>query len=260
MERRDRTGRRRPVIGASRRRCATMGGCDRRSRPPRALLRAGFADAAARGAPAGRPGTASYPRRRQRARRVARPRHRSTSTSRPTPGPTRSRRWCGRWADAVWLQGQRFGTVGCEKGGERFEITTFRAEVYRPESRKPEVDVLRRHRDRPVAARLHGQRDGDRARRPDGADRSSIRSTAWPTSRPGGCARRSSPEISFERRPAADAARGAVRRDARLRARRRRSSTRSSRCASGWRSSARSGSATSSRSCSSPTIRRPGCG
>jgi len=43
------------------------------------------------------------------------------------------------WADAVWLQGQRFGTVGCEKGGERFEITTFRADAYRPESRKPEV-------------------------------------------------------------------------------------------------------------------------
>src|SRR5206468_1942524 len=43
------------------------------------------------------------------------------------------------WADAVWLQGQRFGTVGCEKDGDRFEITTFRADVYRPESRKPEV-------------------------------------------------------------------------------------------------------------------------
>jgi poly(A) polymerase len=43
------------------------------------------------------------------------------------------------WADAVWLQGQRFGTVGCEKDGETFEITTFRADVYLPESRKPEV-------------------------------------------------------------------------------------------------------------------------
>jgi poly(A) polymerase len=43
------------------------------------------------------------------------------------------------WADSVWLQGQRFGTIGCEKDGERFEITTFRADVYRPESRKPEV-------------------------------------------------------------------------------------------------------------------------
>src|SRR5947208_2313946 len=43
------------------------------------------------------------------------------------------------WADHVWLQGKRFGTVGCEKNGIRIEITTFRAEVYRPESRKPEV-------------------------------------------------------------------------------------------------------------------------
>ena len=43
------------------------------------------------------------------------------------------------WADHVWLQGQRFGTIGCEKDGTRIEITTFRAEVYRPESRKPEV-------------------------------------------------------------------------------------------------------------------------
>ncbi len=56
------------------------------------------------------------------------------------------------WADAVWLQGQRFGTVGGEKGGQTFEITTFRADVYHPESRKPEVtfaadietDLLRR--------------------------------------------------------------------------------------------------------------------
>jgi poly(A) polymerase len=43
------------------------------------------------------------------------------------------------WADAVWLQGQRFGTVGCRKDDVILEITTFRAEVYRPDSRKPEV-------------------------------------------------------------------------------------------------------------------------
>jgi poly(A) polymerase len=43
------------------------------------------------------------------------------------------------WADHVWVQGKRFGTIGCEVGGIRFEITTYRAEVYRPESRKPEV-------------------------------------------------------------------------------------------------------------------------
>src|SRR4029453_15718721 len=56
------------------------------------------------------------------------------------------------WADSVWLQGERFGTVGGEKGGKTFEITTFRADVYHPESRKPEVtfaddietDLLRR--------------------------------------------------------------------------------------------------------------------
>lgn len=43
------------------------------------------------------------------------------------------------WADAIWLQGERFGTVGANKGGDTFEITTFRADVYTPESRKPEV-------------------------------------------------------------------------------------------------------------------------
>ena len=56
------------------------------------------------------------------------------------------------WADAVWLQGQRFGTVGGVKDGQTFEVTTFRADVYHPESRKPEVtfaddietDLLRR--------------------------------------------------------------------------------------------------------------------
>jgi len=43
------------------------------------------------------------------------------------------------WADHVWLQGARFGTVGAEKDGVRLEVTTFRGDVYRPESRKPEV-------------------------------------------------------------------------------------------------------------------------
>ncbi len=44
------------------------------------------------------------------------------------------------WADHVWLQGQRFGTVGCKVRGTSIDITTFRADVYRPESRKPEVE------------------------------------------------------------------------------------------------------------------------
>ncbi|MGH9001617.1 MAG: CCA tRNA nucleotidyltransferase [Acidimicrobiia bacterium] len=45
----------------------------------------------------------------------------------------------GGWADHVWLQGKAFGTVGCSRGDLNLEITTFRAEVYRPESRKPNV-------------------------------------------------------------------------------------------------------------------------
>src|SRR5439155_1264415 len=42
-------------------------------------------------------------------------------------------------ADALWLQGKRFGTVGARKDGQLFEITTHRDEAYRPESRKPDV-------------------------------------------------------------------------------------------------------------------------
>jgi poly(A) polymerase len=41
--------------------------------------------------------------------------------------------------DVVWLQGARFGTVGARKGGIQVEITTFRSDVYRQDSRKPEV-------------------------------------------------------------------------------------------------------------------------
>ncbi|HUC37569.1 MAG TPA: CCA tRNA nucleotidyltransferase [Acidimicrobiales bacterium] len=43
------------------------------------------------------------------------------------------------WADSVWLQGKRFGTVGASRGERRFEITTHRAEAYSPDSRKPSV-------------------------------------------------------------------------------------------------------------------------
>jgi poly(A) polymerase len=43
------------------------------------------------------------------------------------------------WADTVWTTGKRFGTIGVEKDGRIYEITTHRAEAYVPESRKPEV-------------------------------------------------------------------------------------------------------------------------
>ncbi|MBK6856057.1 MAG: CCA tRNA nucleotidyltransferase [Microthrixaceae bacterium] len=42
-------------------------------------------------------------------------------------------------ADAVWTQGERFGTIGLRIAGRDYEITTFRAESYEPDSRKPEV-------------------------------------------------------------------------------------------------------------------------
>jgi len=43
------------------------------------------------------------------------------------------------WADAIWTQGRRFGTIACLRGDQKYEITTHRAEAYHPDSRKPEV-------------------------------------------------------------------------------------------------------------------------
>ena len=43
------------------------------------------------------------------------------------------------WADAVWTQGKRFGTIGSTYRGRVYEITTHRAEAYHPDSRKPAV-------------------------------------------------------------------------------------------------------------------------
>ena len=53
--------------------------------------------------------------------------------------PSDTKRLLSGWADAVWTQGERFGTIGGQKDGRRFEITTHRAEVYVPDSRKPDV-------------------------------------------------------------------------------------------------------------------------
>jgi poly(A) polymerase len=43
------------------------------------------------------------------------------------------------WADAIWTQGERFGTIGAKKDGRPYEITTHRAEAYNDDSRKPVV-------------------------------------------------------------------------------------------------------------------------
>jgi poly(A) polymerase len=57
-----------------------------------------------------------------------------------------------KWADTYWEIGRAFGTIGMRKAGFQIEITTYRAEAYDPDSRKPAVafgtsltdDLLRR--------------------------------------------------------------------------------------------------------------------
>jgi poly(A) polymerase len=44
------------------------------------------------------------------------------------------------WTDAIWLMGQRFGTVGGRRGDVSLEITTYRRDTYAEDTRKPEVD------------------------------------------------------------------------------------------------------------------------
>jgi poly(A) polymerase len=43
------------------------------------------------------------------------------------------------WADHYWEIGRDFGTIGLRKGGHMIEVTTYRAEAYDADSRKPAV-------------------------------------------------------------------------------------------------------------------------
>lgn len=45
----------------------------------------------------------------------------------------------GPFADAMYTMGEQFGTIGMRVGESVYEITTFRNEIYRDESRKPHV-------------------------------------------------------------------------------------------------------------------------
>jgi poly(A) polymerase len=65
-----------------------------------------------------------------------------------TARPDEIKRCLQGWADAVWTQGERFGTIGAVKRTttadgatvERvYEVTTHRAEAYHADSRKPDV-------------------------------------------------------------------------------------------------------------------------
>ena len=53
--------------------------------------------------------------------------------------PERIRELVDGVADTVWLQGERFGTVGIRLGDLAMEITTHRSEAYMGDSRKPVV-------------------------------------------------------------------------------------------------------------------------
>lgn len=65
-----------------------------------------------------------------------------------TARPAEIKRLLQGWADAIWTQGERFGTIGAAKRvngpdgdvDRVFEITTHRAEAYRGDSRKPDVE------------------------------------------------------------------------------------------------------------------------
>ncbi|MCC3281792.1 MULTISPECIES: CCA tRNA nucleotidyltransferase [Arthrobacter] len=43
------------------------------------------------------------------------------------------------WCDTYWEIGREFGTIGMRKDGFQIEITTYRADAYDPDSRKPAV-------------------------------------------------------------------------------------------------------------------------
>lgn len=51
------------------------------------------------------------------------------------------------WADAHWEIGRDFGTIGLRKGDAMIEVTTYRAEAYDPDSRKPTVAFARKLED-----------------------------------------------------------------------------------------------------------------
>ncbi len=53
--------------------------------------------------------------------------------------PNRIKEIVRPWAHDLYLAGQRFGTIGAIRDGRVHEITTYRAEVYANDSRKPDV-------------------------------------------------------------------------------------------------------------------------
>lgn len=54
--------------------------------------------------------------------------------------PEQTEQIVAEWADAIWDLGRAFGTIGVRKGDFQVEITTYRADAYDRETRKPVVE------------------------------------------------------------------------------------------------------------------------
>lgn len=54
--------------------------------------------------------------------------------------PDTTQKILDRWANTTWDMGREFGTIGAHKAGLDVEITTYRADRYHSNSRKPKVD------------------------------------------------------------------------------------------------------------------------
>jgi len=54
-------------------------------------------------------------------------------------GPGESEKILARWSSAHWDIGRAFGTIGAKRDGIVVEVTTYRADAYRADSRKPAV-------------------------------------------------------------------------------------------------------------------------
>ncbi|WP_157063581.1 CCA tRNA nucleotidyltransferase [Luteipulveratus mongoliensis] len=53
--------------------------------------------------------------------------------------PEQTEKLLKQWGDATWDMGRTFGTIGTRRGATVVEVTTYRADAYEPESRKPIV-------------------------------------------------------------------------------------------------------------------------
>ena len=54
--------------------------------------------------------------------------------------PAQSERILSAWGEHIWDIGKEYGTISARKNGAVYEVTTYRAEVYVADSRKPTVE------------------------------------------------------------------------------------------------------------------------